>query len=63
MESIKHKMECLVKEKDEAVQRAEEAEKIGAEFGAEATRYEKESFLYLASFVITWISFYSSSPT
>jgi len=35
-------MECLVKEKDEAVQRAEEAEKIGAEFGTEATRYEKE---------------------
>ena len=42
MESIKHKMECLVKEKDEASTRADESEKIAAEFAAEANRYEKE---------------------
>ena len=42
MESIKHKMECLVKEKEEASTRADESEKIAAEFATEAARYEKE---------------------
>merc|ERR1712130_307187 len=42
MESIKHKMECLVKEKDEAAVKADEAEKIAAQFTSEANRYEKE---------------------
>ena len=42
MESIKHKMECLVREKEDASNRAIEAEKIGAEFETEANRYEKE---------------------
>jgi hypothetical protein len=31
MESIKHKMECLVKEKDESITRATDAEAIGAQ--------------------------------
>ena len=42
MESIKHKMECLVREKDESIVRAVEMEKLCAEFETEATRYEKE---------------------
>jgi len=42
MESIKHKMECLVREKDEAVTRAENAETEGASFEVESQRYEKE---------------------
>jgi len=42
MESIKHKMECLVREKDEANQRAEQAETEGGQFEVEAQRYEKE---------------------
>ena len=35
-------MECLVREKEDASNRATEAEKIGAEFETEANRYEKE---------------------
>ena len=42
MESIKHKMECLVKEKDDAIKRADQGETEGAQFEAEAIRYEKE---------------------
>ena len=42
MDSIKHKMECLVREKDDAMARAEEAEGQGSLFEGEAMRYEKE---------------------
>ena len=38
MESIKHKMDCLLKEKDDAARRSEEAGKLGVEFESEANR-------------------------
>ena len=42
MESIKHKMDCLLKEKEEAVRRATESETICAQFESELARFEKE---------------------
>ena len=42
MESIKHKMDCLLKEKDDAVARANESETTCAQFESELARFEKE---------------------
>ena len=42
MESIKHKMDCLLKEKESAVTRATESEAICNQFESELARFEKE---------------------
>ncbi len=42
MESIKHKMDCLLKEKEEAVTRANDSEAICNQFESELARFEKE---------------------
>ena len=42
MESIKHKMDCLLKEKEDAVNRANESEAICNQFESELARFEKE---------------------
>ncbi|CBY07076.1 unnamed protein product [Oikopleura dioica] len=42
MESIKHKMDCLLKEKEDAVTRANESEAICNQFESELARFEKE---------------------
>jgi len=42
MESIKHKMDTMVKEKEHATEKAIELEQESAEFETTATKFEKE---------------------
>ena len=42
MESIKHKMDTMVKEKDDAIQKATNFESESAEFEKAAVKFEKE---------------------